>query len=1693
MLRTDALLLAYLALHIRPERRDAMRAELRGQGGSLSGFGQALIRAKVLSPQEFLACRAAVESARWSCARCRRAFVAFPGAQPRPRRCSCGHVNRVPAVSERGAPNPFSTHPEREQRLTRRRSGSSDRRPTRGASSRRGAKASGRGARGSGRGARGSGRGERASGKAPALEPAELGARRAAERIGGYPVVDKVGGGGMGDVYRVKDKAGRIVALKLLRGGSSRDAEERFRREAQALARLTHPAIVQVHDVGADERGRPFFTMDYVEGRELAAARPTLSREAFLSIVARIAEGLHYAHEQGIIHRDVKPQNILIAPDGSPKLADFGLARDLGRSSLTEDGDLVGTPLFMAPEQLRGDPSGIDRRTDVYALGVLLYEGLTDRLPIEATSFLDLQDRIAREVPAPPSEHAAGISADLDRIVLKALEKRPDDRYPTAGDLAADLRRVLAGEEVAARPISTPERLARRAAGLARSPWGAAALALLLLALGGAAWLVAQREEAAREERRLAELRERQDGCLERLTAAQTALQRGQDAVARGERTTALTAAAEAAQAAAQARERARALGRDAPPGAVDDAGAVRRAAERLRARLLTEGGPAERAEARALLQAQLTEGGADAEARLILGRLELEAGHVTTAFQLFNDVLALEEGRLEAYVWRGEAHRRGGKARFALFDHDRALADPTRLPEPLRGRAFAARARARVDLGALEDAARDLAEAQRVAPREPLVRLTRAALLQARGERGAALHELELATREVDSAELRRALGVAWAELGDLARGQRELDRSLTLSHAPEGWLVRGRLRALVGRDAEAADDLAEAARRTAPEDPARAATRLVEARALRARGEHQAALAALEPAIGPPAAGEVLEPRTRALLLERAEVLIARGSARDLDLADRDLARLLAADPRDVRALLDTAAAALRRGDPPLARAQLERLAPEARRDPEALALAAQLAPSDAELGARAAAAQEALVEAFVGPRVEVGPPREDALFALSWGRRLVERAASFPAREEQQLTLEAALPHLERAVALAPWLGPARLALAEALAQRERREEALAQLAQAPALGRAGARAQELRGELLAAAARHAPAVRAYDAALALLEREEDTPAVRGRVASLLLRRARSHTELADAARARADLDRALELDPLALEAFELRAELRDEAGDAAGAAADRERVTLLRSGYVAVYDEARRAAWREGVGTNGDHTAGLRVLAPAFELVSARRDPARRAELHMLRGYLRLRSFDVPGAMVDLAAIVELAPQAAFRHLFDEVLSLRGAGGGIGLDLDQILRQSEELRAQQADVDPDLFVGLVAFVDAELRERPPEARLRGGVRALSRYLDRRPTHPGARLMRAALLLRTGQLAEALADAVVALQEREPPGFAWYVLARIQAAQRDVDGALRSLGSALLGGFDVYVRYSSDPALARLRGDPRYELVLELSQGAGYLAQAERAERLALERAPRAREEVYAVARQALTTGLGFLRARAEQGEPQALALAARLHLARARQQFRLSERAAARRDLLAALEASPTVLLDFEQARAAWDALGPLPPDEVERTLRDARGTPFPSAHAAPLATAWRALMGAEVPASEVAAAHVALAARAHEQPRLEPYLALVRQAERKLDAALLHALARRDEPQLAGVCAWFAARVHAAQGRDELALADLSEARAGGLSGPIADDPALARLAGRRELRRLFPNLPPEPAKRWAPE
>lgn len=300
---------------------------------------------------------------------------------------------------------------------------------------------------------------------APAADAAS--ARKLPANIGHYRILSVLGEGGMGIVYEAEqEQPRRIVALKVIQPGlTSLDLLRRFERESQALGRLQHPGIAQIYEAGTEDTGfgaQPYFAMELIRGRSLMqyAEAHHLSTQQKLELMAKVAEAVHHAHQRGLIHRDLKPSNILVDETGQPKILDFGVARatdsDAQATRQTDVGHLVGTLSYMSPEQVLADPLELDTRSDVYALGVILYQLLAGRLPYTISQKLhETVKTIREEDPTPLSSVSRNYRGDIETIVAKALEKDKVRRYASAAELAGDIRRYLGNER------SSPGRRAR--------------------------------------------------------------------------------------------------------------------------------------------------------------------------------------------------------------------------------------------------------------------------------------------------------------------------------------------------------------------------------------------------------------------------------------------------------------------------------------------------------------------------------------------------------------------------------------------------------------------------------------------------------------------------------------------------------------------------------------------------------------------------------------------------------------------------------------------------------------------------------------------------------------------------------------------------------------------------------------------------------------------------------------------------------------------------------------------------------------------------------------------------------------------------------------------------------------------------------------------------------------------------------
>jgi serine/threonine protein kinase len=280
--------------------------------------------------------------------------------------------------------------------------------------------------------------------------------------IEGYQIDGVLGRGGMGVVYRaVQTSLGRRVALKMVLSEYALEDRARFQLEAETVAQLHHPNIVQIYEIG-EAAGRPYFTLEYIDGGSLEdklGGKPMAWRAA-AQLLAVLARAVHAAHLHGVVHRDLKPANVLLAKDGTPKVTDFGIAKRLDGAKQTQTGNILGTPSYMSPEQALGQ-SKVGRATDIYALGAILYDALVGRPPFEADNTLDTMMQTVQNDPVPPRALQPKLPHDLEVICLKCLEKAPSSRYETALELAEDLERLLRNEPIHARPIGLPERAVR--------------------------------------------------------------------------------------------------------------------------------------------------------------------------------------------------------------------------------------------------------------------------------------------------------------------------------------------------------------------------------------------------------------------------------------------------------------------------------------------------------------------------------------------------------------------------------------------------------------------------------------------------------------------------------------------------------------------------------------------------------------------------------------------------------------------------------------------------------------------------------------------------------------------------------------------------------------------------------------------------------------------------------------------------------------------------------------------------------------------------------------------------------------------------------------------------------------------------------------------------------------------------------
>ncbi len=917
-----------------------------------------------------------------------------------------------------------------------------------------------------------------------------------------YEILGELARGGMGIVYKARQRGlGRTVCLKVMRSAGLADFEERrrFLREAEAAARLDHPGIVPVYDVG-EAGGQAYFSMQFIDGKELGVhvRDAASSAREVCQLMAKVCEAIHYAHQRGVIHRDLKPANVMVDRAGAPHVMDFGIAKTLdtgeggGRGPMTREGEIMGTPHYMAPEQAEGKVSEIDVRTDVYALGVIAYELLTGRRPFQSDNLITLLKMVSNQEPEPLRAHRPELDPELETIVLKALEKEKERRYQTAAALGADLARWLRGEAVEARRATLAYR-ARKWAARNRAAAASAAVGVAGMLLLVGLWAAAEVGERLERRRRIAARLEEAGEQLRRgradaafTTYGRVLMERPDDAAARAGRVEAALRVAEAALRELRPGEAEAALTQvdylgvrsDEVAAALDDARAERRrllevgverqrrAVRETEAALEQLRGLAEPAsfeeeqgfvfdlvrhrdpETIRMLRDALRAAGPGQEtlARVVLralGWMRAEEAVPELAAVLADRAreVSLRYAAADALGWIG-----GSDAWAAL------LAARER-----EGAAFRRRTQA-----AVRRVAAGLDQAPRGEDAEGERPLAEADRLRQAGEREAAVAAYDAALAAApDAVEGYFGRAAALLALGRLPEAEADLDRVVeaggrTLEPAR---LNRAEVRRRRGDLAGALDDLAALLLL----DPERADAYLARGRIELQRGEVEAACGALDRALE-------LEPGLSDALATRAE---ARLAARDPARALSDADAAVASDPRRPELLLVRARVHLARGDAAAAEADA-RAAIGLRPSPHGYRLLARAL----ERGGDAEAALDVLREGAAAVAAP-GLALDEARLLLALGRAAEARAAAAHllgegrgASEDERrdgLTLRgvaalrlgdvaAAVADLAEVAQLAPTRADAHYNLACALAQAGQERDALRALERALSLGHA-----------------------------------------------------------------------------------------------------------------------------------------------------------------------------------------------------------------------------------------------------------------------------------------------------------------------------------------------------------------------------------------------------------------------------------------------------------------------------------------------------------------------------------------------------------------------------------------------------------------------------------------------------------
>jgi hypothetical protein len=1224
--------------------------------------------------------------------------------------------------------------------------------------------------------------------------------------IGGYRLVAVLGRGGMGTVYRAEGGAGRPVAVKVLEKPEHGRLLERFRREAELLARVGgHPHIVGIHAAG-QEGEHPYIVMELVEGG--AVEPPVGDPHEAARIVEEVARAAAHLHGLGIVHRDIKPGNVLVGGDGRARLTDFGLARELARTTrLTGMGQVVGTPFYMAPEMLAGGDveAGLGPASDVYALGALLFACLVGHPPFEARTLAELVSLVLH-FPAPaPSRERSGVPRDLDAVVGRALAKDPRDRYPSALELALDLARFRRGESVTARPVSPLRLLARRARREPRRAALVVSACLLTLTAGplarvGWLWLDARVARARVEERRARAAEEAKALGVGATAEARTAL---------GE----LANGGDPARAASRARAWLRSIDAVSPIPAGE-------AGESLRA-----------ARARTLV---------------VIGCAEHAAG----------DDEAARETLAAALAGSPDGDFRVAIAETAALAGDQVLAESALAGSDL-DRPAGRRARA-VVLVAARKYREALALLGSDAPSDPELLAVHASALLGAGDAEGCLAALKNAARSrTAGARERRLEARAHAARGEEIEAARAFEQAVLLAPRDAG-LALEEARWFVSRgEPERARASVAGVRSRAP-----VASDLVSARASLLQGDTAAATAAVESACAFPG-----RERREALLLRSR---IARGLGAPAETWARAALDLSIHDDERAEAALELGRAALAAwaadhaaAPTPFARAGKAGPDPALSRARSAFEIATT-SPATAALG-RAGLARIAIAKGEVeraGPLLESSAdddgdlvadlllaraeralaandgPALEAVRVRSRTLRLAEEATpiapalvAWPrpdetlelarALEESALRLLASAARTRNAVDL--HRASDELGVAVALAPTARR---LALLARARLLG--GRPGEACRLGWQAALVDPGAAGAACVFLEAALEADEGLdPALEASVApgfglattardafgpdetvALSVLRARVFLRERDLGAARRELEQAAKARPLPA-VLRALASAERRAGDGSSAAIHEETARSLEKELALLAPRQETFAHDPTLPSDkGEALTNRRVELEPY-----------RARTYQARSAYRLMSWDVPGALLDWARNSALEGGAALEFL-DWIFREKERTGTPAFDpskvRDRIARDEADrvLRAYASGLAELLGYETGITDDDPSRRVSGSLRLAEAARCFDRVLALEPAAHCALVFRARAFQRLGRRDAARADLEKSLDlGSDPEALARYFLATLAAREGDVDEAVKQLVQTR-GWQNVRLRAQQDPDLRVLR---------------------------------------------------------------------------------------------------------------------------------------------------------------------------------------------------------------------------------------------------------------------------------------